>query len=189
MSKAYIDSCLEGLVFSRVDTKDNFGVYAAKIGRSLENGQGNYILVFVPIHLSLLDRALITRLEWRNIQSRSIKNGYKITAQNFARRQPPVVIVENIERTQQYSKYTSTDFQDIEIVLLHDPLKKSIYQYNTKLAIMGCIETFNCVLNLIVRRQPIQTHLHTESNSTIHSNVELLHSVDNFNADSKIEYL
>lgn len=186
MSRSYIESCLEGLVFTRIDTKDSFGVYAVKMGRSSENGYGNYILAFVPIHLALLDRAPISRLEWRNIQSRSIKNGYKLTPQNFSRKQPPVVLVENIERTTGYSRYSNKEFSNIEILLLHNPVKNTVYQYHNKLAIMGCIETFNCVLNTVTRAIASK---HTETMGISDSVLPIDFDINTPNNSYNIEYL
>ena len=138
------------IVFFKVDRKEDFAIYAAAITSSFGDGRKQYVLAFVPTHLAILNKAYITNLHWRSLQTRVLANGYKIPQQKWSiprGLQMPMFIM--VDRNDSRTKYTSEDDRTIEMVLLHDVKKKSIYQYGAKINIIAALTSFRCVINLI----------------------------------------
>ena len=72
------------------------------------------------------------------------------------------ILLEVEERTKESSSYKMvindqyTHFP-FEILLLHNPKKKTIFQYRNRLTLTAAIELFNCVFNYI-EEQPALTY-------------------------------
>jgi hypothetical protein len=144
-----INSCFRDITFTKVEAKERFAIYAAAVTSSYGDGRKQYILAFVPEHLAIQDVAYIFDLRWENIQTRTLKNGYKIQPQRWTLpRDIPNFMFELVERTQDKSKYRSGG-HPLELVLLHDPKKTSSYQYHNRMNLLACLITFRCVISII----------------------------------------
>ena len=147
-----VNQYFRGLIFTQVDEKKDgnlvYTVYGAGINGSLGDGSERYVLLFVPSHLAIRRQSKIEDLHWVNIQTRTIKEGYRLKHQSFA---PPRDINDPtfhaIERTNSFTKYKSNDAKELEILLIHDPKKKSMYQYQLNISLFTALETFKSVTN------------------------------------------
>jgi hypothetical protein len=149
-----LNSYFSNLVFSRIEEKEGFVMYGACIATGLGGGKRRYILLFVPNYLAVKNKSRIGNLKWQNLQSREITHSYDLPMQQWSiKRDAKDILLEVEKREKDSSSYkVSTDNQiDIdfpfEILLLHDPKKKTKFQYRNRLTLTGAIELFNCVFN------------------------------------------
>ena len=65
----------------------------------------------------------------------------------------PDPLLRNIAREESHSVYIpqSDDprIANIEVLMIHDPRKKTKYQYHTNILLSACLESFSCVVNLV----------------------------------------
>ena len=145
----------ENLVFTRIEEKQGFVIYGAGIAAMFGAGMQRYILLFIPSHLAFKNQAKISELSWQNLQTRSLAYSYKLKAQSWnMARDVPDILLNVAERNKNYSTYKGNDFP-FEILLLHDPKKKTSYQYHNKIMISAAVETFNAVFNYIGKSSPL----------------------------------
>lgn len=147
MSREIFNAYFEKLVFIKVDKKEDYTIYAASINSSFGDGKKEYVLLFVPVHMSIADRALIQDLHWKSLQTRILANGYKLKPQKWEiprGLQSPMFNI--IDRSQTRSKYVLEGFNDMEMILQHDPKKNSKMQYHNKLNIIAALSTFKCII-------------------------------------------
>ena len=145
------------LVFSKVEQKENYIIYAAAISSAYADGKKQYVLAFVPMHLAILKKAYLSELPWINLQTRMIQSGYKLQAQRWdLEKGLPDPFFRIVERTQTYSKYLpESDGMPFEMLLIHDPKKKSKFQYYNRMSLLGAFNTFGCVLNYVALESPM----------------------------------
>lgn len=146
-----INHYLDDLIFIKVDRREDYAIYAAAINSSLGNGKKQYIIISVPNHIALKERSKIVDLvDWKSVQTRTLTNGYKIQSQNWRmpRSNVPIPMFNMSNRTQTYTKYTLEEHPEVEMVLLHDPKKKSNLQYYNRINLVAALATFNCVISL-----------------------------------------
>jgi len=146
-----VNKYFASLLFTQIDQKQSGGsvytVYGAGISGAYGDGSQRYVLLFVPQHLALQRQARIQDLQWINIQTRTIKGGYRLKQQRFvppnSRDDPNLTVVE---RTERYTMYRDGNF---EMLLLHDPKKKTRYQFYGNMSLFSGFDTFNCVVNYV----------------------------------------
>jgi hypothetical protein len=137
------------ILFSKVEQKENFTIYAASLTSSFGDGKKQYALAFVPTHMAILDKGFLRDFHWQNIQTRYLTNGYKIRSQRWdLPRNLPTPMFNVKDRTKTYTKYMCEDYP-MEMVLLHDPKKKSNFQYHNRMNMMAALMSFRCAINLI----------------------------------------
>jgi hypothetical protein len=151
-----INTYFANLIFIKVDKREDFIIYGAAINSTFGDGKKQYVLVFVPTHMGILDRAKISDLHWRSVQTRILTNGYKIPPQKWEiPRGVPSPMFKIVARDDQRSKYmpdgagNDGKYSNIEMILLHDPRKKSQYQYHNQMNLIASLTSFRCVLSLI----------------------------------------
>ena len=165
-----VNEYFKDLVFKNVETKNGFCIYAAKINSRLAGGYKRYVLLFVPTALSFKTQDHIYNLEWENLQTRTIIHNYNINSQKWDGMNGGVQnILDNLrgiggeipifEVDQRTDKSTSYHVPDgsVNVELLHDPKKKTIYQYNNKMNMEGILSTFNS--SITRKRNVINTHV------------------------------
>lgn len=149
------------LVFTRVDQKNGYCIYVAKLETMLADGSGKYIFLFVPFERSQQQRATIGNLSWMNLQTRSVKtytleNGrsLRLPPQEFRpprlRYDPAFIVLERNSRSTKYSSEVCNlggDCFDMELLL--DPRRKTKFQYHNRLSLTTALETFNCLINRV----------------------------------------
>ena len=144
-----INDYLKDLVFIRVEDKEGYAVYAAKISGLLGAGKSRYALAFVPIALASAKTSFIHNLRWQNVQLRTLQYGYRIKRQVWKPPNDlPDPIMEVKSRQQEYSRYLIPGYP-FEILLLHNPRKKTVYQYQNKVFISSAIGEFDSLFNYV----------------------------------------
>lgn len=144
-----INAYFDGIIFFKADQKENYTIYAAAISSSFGDGSKTYALAFVPAHTAILDRGFLKDLHWQNFQTRTLTNGWKIQNQRWDLRKLkglPTPMFDVVERNEIKTKYRC-ESEPLEMILLHDPKKKSIYQYHNRINMLAALSTFRCVLN------------------------------------------
>src|SRR5207253_2706248 len=123
-----IESYFLKLIFKHVETKQGYFLYAACVGK-YGNERGKYVILFVPEGCSTIVTGTINQLRWRNLQTRTIKNEYKLPVQHWSiPRNVDDIEFQNMNRSDTESQYYSSQCP-FEILLLHNPKKKTIFQW------------------------------------------------------------
>lgn len=147
------DSYFDNLVFTLVEKKEGFGVYVAQLNSGLAGGLNQYVILFVPEYLSIKERGRIHSLPWQNLQTREITWNYRLPKQKWRLDSGfPDVQLYVQQRTKEFTKYGVSEANDsfpYEIQLLHNPKKKTIYQYHNKMLLSAAVSTFQCVVSYI----------------------------------------
>ena len=150
-----INEYFDGLIFTNVEIKETHTIYAAKIVSSYANNQQMFILAMVPSHLAINKTAYIRDLPWECIQTRLLNKYLKLKEQTW---KPSVniqtFIFNNVKRDPGYSTYASNDIP-FELLLIHDPRKKSVYQYYDKMNLLASFNTWRSVLTYTGKTHPL----------------------------------
>lgn len=148
-----INSCFDGIVLVKVENKENFSIYAASLNSSYGDGKKQYLIVFVPSHLAILDKAYLKDLEWENIQTRILDNGYRLPNGKSMPKQAWIVpkgimnfMFKSRARDSSKTKYVAEGYP-LDMILIHDPKKKGIYQYHDNINLIAALLTFRCVIS------------------------------------------
>lgn len=146
-----LNSYFKNLVFTKIEKKENFVIYGAGIACGLGGGKKRYVLLFVPEYLANKNKARIYELKWQNLQTRELSYSYNLRPQPWSLpRDVEDVVLEVKHRSQKSSTYQAYGGNfPFEILLLHDPKKKTIYQYRNKLTLTAAIEMFNSIFNYV----------------------------------------
>lgn len=138
------------LTFYKVSLKEDFTLYAAYVSSPFGDNRKQYILAFVPSHIAILDTAPLRDLHWRSLQTRVLPNGYKIPRQAWkVPRGLASPMFALVDRNEARTKYTIEGDPSVEMILLHDPKKKSVYQFGNKINVIAALTSFRCVINLV----------------------------------------
>jgi hypothetical protein len=150
-----INNYFSSLTFYKLGEKSDpstnlvYGVYGAKIYNQMLGVKKNYILVFVPSYLAVLAQAPMHKLPWVNIQTRVLQDSAypHLKPQNWVYEKNLEDPMFNLlERTEQHSSYNCPLFSDIEMKILHDPRKNTMYQYYNRMSLSASLSTMNCVI-------------------------------------------
>nr|QBK85543.1 MAG: uncharacterized protein LCMAC101_01300 [Marseillevirus LCMAC101] len=145
-----LNKYLEKLQFKRVEDKGGYAIYGAGIAGMFGAGKQRYILLFVPSHLAIPQRARASELPWKNLQTRNLQYSYNLKKQSW---NPPKELpnpqFQVVERGNKYSSYVGPPDIPFEVLLLHDLKKKTKYQYHNHLSLYGVLESFSSVFNYI----------------------------------------
>lgn len=148
----HINDYFADLVFTEVDRKPEFGlvIYGVHVASGLGGGRKRYVLLSVPessIHPPQGQRARISSLPWKSLQTRELEGSYRLRAQRWVMpRTGPDFLFEVTDRSDRETTYISPDLPGLEVSMLHSPRKKSRYQYHNRLMLKGMLDTFNCVI-------------------------------------------
>jgi len=146
------------LVFTIVDEKQGYTIYGAGLASGLGGGTRRYVLLFVPNHLAIKKQARIHELAWQNLQTRQLSYSYKLKQQYWSPPREDDIILGITSRSKTSSMYSCVDPNvsfPFEILLLHDPKKKSSLQYRDKLTLLSAINMFNSVFNYTGQISPL----------------------------------
>ena len=146
-----LNKYFKDLIFTKVDNKEDFVVYAAGVSGAFGGGHQRYVILFVPNHLAIKSQARIFELAWQNLQTRNLTYSYRLKKQNFViPNDLEDILLEVSKREKMYSTYQSVtgDFP-FDVLLLHNSKKKSVYQYNNKITLSAALETFESVFNYV----------------------------------------
>lgn len=150
-----INKYFENLEFFKVEEKDGFAVYMARIHDQLITDGSKYVVAFVPIQLGIKTRAKLSELAWQNLQTRTIRQSYRIPAQIWNIPQGvPFLKFELKERTEGYSKYTSQQ-APFELMMIHNEKKKTKYQYYPTIYLPAGLDSYGCVIHYVGDKHPL----------------------------------
>lgn len=144
-----INKYFESLVFTKLEEKRSeegqaFFLYGAKVHGRFEDGTSRYVFLLVPSHLSIKSKAKIHELPWENLQTRRLKVDYKLITQSWRpERGIEDVLLYVQRREKRYSVYAGSPSFPFEILLIHDPKKKTVYQFFNKMALSSVLDTFS----------------------------------------------
>jgi hypothetical protein len=154
-AQTLINSYFKDLILTLVETREQYCIYAAHIS-SMLSSEKMYLLVFVRISNARGDKISIGHLDWDNIQTRKLKEGYKTGSHQ--RWVPPRGYPDPecilVERRPDRSIFQCNMLPNLQIELMHDPRKKTaqssgMYQYNRKMNLLSCLNTFSSSCSLI----------------------------------------
>lgn len=141
------------LTFTKLKTVDGFAMYAALTQSFLVNGF-YYVILLVPLNKAYHDTATIFQLDWSSLQTRVLQEKYSIQEQNldtkiFDTRYAGKLPMKMISRTEKYTSYSPVHDIPVEVSLLHDSKRKTIYQYGDDMDLRHALKTFMCVVKRI----------------------------------------
>ena len=138
-----LNKYLETLQFTRVEDKQGYAIYGAGIAGMFGAGKQRYILLFVPSHLAISNRARASDLPWKNLQTRNLQYSYNLKKQSWNPSQElPDPQFRIMERKDKYSTYMGPPNFPFEVLLMNDPKKKTRYQYHNNLNLYSVLESF-----------------------------------------------
>jgi hypothetical protein len=138
------------MVFTKVEQKEKFIIYAARISSSFGDGTKQYALAFVPTHLAIKNTAHLNELYWQSFQTRLLNPGYKITPQKWEiPDKVPDIFFKMVTRENSHTNYLPELNIGLELLMIHDPKKTSKYQYHSKITLFGALSSFHCVISVI----------------------------------------
>lgn len=136
------------IIFTKADLRENHSIYVAALSSSFQDGKKQYALAFVPVHLAIINKGYLSDLHWVNLQTRSMTSGYRLAPQRWEiPKGLDTPMFTAVERTESKTKYVS-DIYPLEMVLMHDPKKKSKFQYHSHINLLAALATFKCVISL-----------------------------------------
>lgn len=143
----------------KVAAKEGHVIYAACIATGLVGGFKRYLLAMVPTANAIVETARLGELRWVSVQTRTLYNSYKIKAQAWKLDITcGDVFLRNSAREDSHSVYypeaCGTREDGYEIILLHDPKKKSKMQYNNRITFSAAVESFQMVFTRKISRPP-----------------------------------
>ena len=141
-----VNSYFDTLIFLLKERRQGYDIYVSKISSGLA-GHSRYVILYSKHGLMFKSKARITEIPWETLQTRTLQSiAYDIPEQAWRIPYNKSDILLTVStREQQYSQYSNPSFP-FEVLLLNDPKKKTIYQYNNKIMLSAAIDTFNLLL-------------------------------------------
>src|SRR5574338_491259 len=121
--KELINEYFRGLVFTLVERKNANYIYAAKVGQLVDGGR--YVIVISSREYG--QQRLIEQIDWVNVQTRVLKNSYRLPVQKWSYSRKLFDIGVLLVSRENYSTYYDSE-RKVEIILLNNPNKKSKFQ-------------------------------------------------------------
>ncbi len=146
------DQIFAGLVFLRDKTVNSYTFYVASIQTFIGNGQ-KYVILLVPFNKAYHEKAKIYQLAWVSLQTRILQERFQVPDQTLDHKTLDHRYSENkIKLTVKNRTSVQTDYfcpLPIELSILHDPKKKSMYQWPDTMELRQALNTFQCVIKLL----------------------------------------
>ena len=144
-----VNSYFSELLFTLVDRKGGYGIYAAGIDTRTGDGQ-RYVFLYVLDSSLLPSRTTIEDLNWASVSTRQLKGSYPMKQQMWNPNTDSDIALRAVSRNDSYTTYMTQGFP-YEVRLLNNPRRKTKYQYSNNMMLSSAIDTFSCIL------QPIKT--------------------------------
>lgn len=150
-----INKYFENLLFFKVEEKDGFAVYMARIADQLISDGSKYVIAFVPLHLAVKVQAHLNELAWQNLQTRTVKQSYRIPAQRWSIPQGvPFLRFNLVSRHDTHTLYKSEQVP-FELLMMHNEKKKTKFQYYPTIHLPAGLVSYGCVLHYIGDKHPL----------------------------------
>jgi len=143
------DEIFANILFYRVSGTSEYTSYMAKI-TSYENYMKYIVLVVRNEYAHAPQTTYIQNIKWVSVQTRLIDQNYDIPEQTVDHKTfDPRYFDKKVrlsvkDRNEERTSYVS--MLPIELILLHNLRKKSVYQYADTMDIRQALATFNCVI-------------------------------------------
>jgi len=152
-----LNTYFSSLTFTKIETKGGFVLYGACITSGLAGGYKRYVIALVPQVKAHLERGKLRELAWKVLQVRVLYQSYRLREQPWKlTREMGDMIIRNVSRDSKSSHYRPESCMkpgaiqpNYEIVLLHDPKKKTQYQYNNRMTLSAAVETFHMIFSIL----------------------------------------
>lgn len=139
------------IMFSLVKDESNLKTFVACIASGLGAGYKRYAIAHVPSSKVHLSKCKLSNLPWKSFQTRTLYQSYKLPQQEWKMNiKIGDIILKNISRSSDSSIYVpevciSADNSNnrFEVTLLHDPKKKTVYQFHNRMRLTAAVETFS----------------------------------------------
>jgi len=137
------------LTFTNIDFKNGYHIYGAGLN-GFSDGTRRYVFLIVDSKFAgpKGDKRKIDEIMWKNLQVRTIQNGYALREQSF--KQPRIrndmmayIVSRSLEKT-----IYQIEGIPISVEILHNLKKKSKYQYNDKITFSGILDTFSATITI-----------------------------------------
>lgn len=171
-----INKYFESLLFYKVEEKDGFAVYVARIADQLLKDGSKYVLAFVPLHLGIATRARLSELAWQNLQTRTIAHSYRVPPQRWVIPSGvPYLKFTLVSRSATHSTYEGAQVP-FEMLLMHDEKKKSKLQYYPTVYLPAMFDSYGCVLHYVGTEHPLGVVIPPDTcpNLNVDDNFQLL---------------
>lgn len=186
----YFNVLFGKLVFTLVEiNKNGYDLYAAAVKGQLMGGKKRYVILSVPFDLSAHNqKERINNLRWESIQTRTLENSYPLVPQEWIiPRDFPIIIFGVKNRLPTYSEYFNDEI-DTEVLILHDPKKKTIYQFKNNMELVAILETFSAIFRKRNFPYTISPQsLNAQNTCDVYGTCSM--PSRNYNNDPNIEYL
>lgn len=143
-----INEYFKDLLFTKVvDNKEGYAIYGAGVSSGIGGQTARYVLAFVPVVYATKKHSKIENLMWKNLQTRNLVDSYKLKSQRWTYERNIFDFLLTVQdRNSKHTSYENPDFP-FEILLLHNPKKKTLYQYPNKINLSSAIEIFETIIN------------------------------------------
>lgn len=148
----FINRYFRGLLFSKVDDRDGFTIYGACIASGLGGGRKRYILLYVRHDVShYSDGAVrIDDVTWTCLQTRELQGSYKLKPQSWIMpASAEDCMFEITSRTIGESVFKSEQLPSVNLSMVHDPRKRSKYQYHNRMLLKAMLTMFKAVITIV----------------------------------------
>jgi hypothetical protein len=132
----------------KMKNSENCSIYMAKINTMLKN-INRYLIAIIPIDNNPIDyRINLKDMKWICFQTRGLEEYHNIPKQNYQpKRESPYNTKISIKhREKDKSDYTSHDFPNINITLLHQ--KANEYEYPNEGTFAAALETWKTIITI-----------------------------------------
>lgn len=137
----------DNILFTLVKHEGYYSVYAAKIG-TLVGSDDKFIFVVIPQHMSIKQTAKLSELYWVNFQTRHGIDLYKNLPKQFLLRENyPQISFSIVNRENDKSTYQNSKIP-VELILTHNPKKRTIYQFNDNITLGFALDTWDCNITM-----------------------------------------
>lgn len=167
------------LIFQKVESINsqnlNYATYVAKIKTFLVSLTERYIIAFVPINETYIQKGKLKELGWINLQVRSLPTkAYPVNSQDWtapvSSKSIPALFFKLKDRNEKWSAYRLDEENseapfNFEVRLLHKKAKKTIYQYPNNMNFHQIVDQFETIFDMI---QP--QNLYSQQNINLPSN-------------------
>lgn len=152
---ALLNGYFSSLTFTKLEQKESFVLYGACIASGLAGGYKRYIIAMVPIVKAHLDKCRLHDLMWKVLQVRVLYQSYRLREQAWKMTRDMGDMILRVKNRDSKSSHYQPEScvgsrlpQTYEIVLLHDPKKKTQYQYNNRITLSAAVETFHMIFSI-----------------------------------------
>lgn len=186
-----INDQFSDIVFTNVGTKGNICIYAACIASQLAGGYKRYVLLMTnTCSINPAANCSISDVNWHVFQTRQLYDSYKLRPQRWTPKKITDIVLRNVGRSARESKYQPESCigseQPYDITLLHDPKKKTEFQYHNKITLIAAIESFGLVFKTTENiGRPYQRHISVYDDTTTTPIPDVFDAQQGFDYDAR----